>query len=138
MYWRDYPSFIKSFKETCKIDQGKYLINGSGSPHYQQGISTELTMNQTAKMGNSLCCRFKGCAMLKLLLNEYSVCACVCVCASVSKAQMELMSWPAYLNGEVPCVFAWLSSCLRGQEVPPFPYLPGICERTKLIVLVNL
>ncbi|GAA6076710.1 anaphase-promoting complex subunit 1 isoform X3, partial [Tachysurus ichikawai] len=71
LYWRDYPSFIKSFKETCKIDQ----------------------------------------------------------------AQMELMSWPAYLNGEVPCVFAWLSSCLRGQEVPPFPYLPGICERTKLIVL---
>ncbi|XP_026795079.3 anaphase-promoting complex subunit 1 isoform X1 [Pangasianodon hypophthalmus] len=71
LYWRDYPSFIKSFKETCKIDQ----------------------------------------------------------------AQMELMSWPVYLTGEVPCVFAWLSSCLRGQEVPPFPYLPGICERTKLIVL---
>lgn len=60
-----------------------------------------------------------------------------CVCLSVSKAQMELMSWPVYLTGEVPCVFAWLSSCLRGQEVPPFPYLPGICERTKLIVLVN-
>lgn len=33
LYWRDYPSFIKSFKETCKIDQGKYLINGLGSPH---------------------------------------------------------------------------------------------------------
>lgn len=64
-------------------------------------------------------------------LNE----KCVRVC--VSKAQMELMSWPAYLTGEVPCVFAWLSSCLRGQEVLPFPYLPGICERTKLIVLVN-
>ncbi|TSN48450.1 Anaphase-promoting complex subunit 1 [Bagarius yarrelli] len=71
LYWRDYPSFIKSFKETCKMDQ----------------------------------------------------------------AQMELMSWPTYLNNDVPCVFAWLSSCLRGQEMPPFPYLPGICERTRLIVL---
>lgn len=56
----------------------------------------------------------------------------------LSKAQIELMSWPVYLTGEVPCVFAWLSSYLRGQEVPPFPYIPGICERTKLIVLVNL
>ncbi|KAI5108590.1 anaphase-promoting complex subunit 1 isoform X2, partial [Silurus meridionalis] len=71
LYWRDYPSFIKSFKETCKIDQ----------------------------------------------------------------SQMKSMIWPVYLSGEVPCVFAWLSSCLRGQEVPPFPYLPGICERTKLILL---
>uniref|UniRef100_A0A4W4HBL4 Anaphase-promoting complex subunit 1 n=1 Tax=Electrophorus electricus TaxID=8005 RepID=A0A4W4HBL4_ELEEL len=71
LYWRDYPSFIKTFKEACVIDQ----------------------------------------------------------------AQLEQVSWPMYLNGEVPCVFSWLSSCLRGQEVPPFPYLPGICERTKLLVL---
>ncbi|XP_062851927.1 anaphase-promoting complex subunit 1 [Trichomycterus rosablanca] len=71
LYWRDYPSFINSFKEACVID----------------------------------------------------------------KAQMELMHWPVYLKGEVPCVFDWLSSCLRGQEVTHFPYLPGICGRTKLIVL---
>uniref|UniRef100_A0A8B9HLH4 Anaphase-promoting complex subunit 1 n=1 Tax=Astyanax mexicanus TaxID=7994 RepID=A0A8B9HLH4_ASTMX len=71
LYWRDYPSFIKTFKEACLIDQ----------------------------------------------------------------AQMELMNWPVYLNSEVPCVFGWLSGCLRGQDRPPFPYLPGICERTKLLVL---
>uniref|UniRef100_A0A8B9HCQ8 Anaphase-promoting complex subunit 1 n=1 Tax=Astyanax mexicanus TaxID=7994 RepID=A0A8B9HCQ8_ASTMX len=74
LYWRDYPSFIKTFKEACLIDQ----------------------------------------------------------------AQMELMNWPVYLNSEVPCVFGWLSGCLRGQDRPPFPYLPGICERTKLLVLVRV
>ncbi|XP_067276723.1 anaphase-promoting complex subunit 1 isoform X1 [Pseudorasbora parva] len=71
LYWRDYPSFIKTFKEACVIDQ----------------------------------------------------------------AQMEMMTWPVFLNGEAPCVFRWLSRCLRGQDVAPFPYLPGICERTKLLVL---
>ncbi|TRY97620.1 hypothetical protein DNTS_004749 [Danionella cerebrum] len=71
LYWRDYPSFIKSFREACVIDQ----------------------------------------------------------------AQMESMTWPVFLNGEAPCVFSWLSHCLRGKDVPPFPYLPGICERTKLLVL---
>uniref|UniRef100_A0A673J159 Anaphase-promoting complex subunit 1-like n=1 Tax=Sinocyclocheilus rhinocerous TaxID=307959 RepID=A0A673J159_9TELE len=71
LYWRDYPSFIKTFKEACVIDQ----------------------------------------------------------------AQMELMTWPVFLDGEAPCVFSWLSRCLRGQDVAPFPYLPGICERTKLLVL---
>lgn len=90
-------------------------------------------MNQRAKLGYSLCCRFDDWALLQSLLFKQMLCVDVCF----SKAQMELMSWPVYLTGEVPCVFAWLSSCLRGQEVPPFPYLPGICERTKLIVLVN-
>uniref|UniRef100_A0A671LZY7 Uncharacterized protein n=1 Tax=Sinocyclocheilus anshuiensis TaxID=1608454 RepID=A0A671LZY7_9TELE len=71
LYWRDYPSFIKTFKEACVIDQ----------------------------------------------------------------AQMELMTWPVFLDGEAPCVFSWLSRCLRGQDVTPFPCLPGICERTKLLVL---
>uniref|UniRef100_A0A671SMI7 Anaphase-promoting complex subunit 1 n=1 Tax=Sinocyclocheilus anshuiensis TaxID=1608454 RepID=A0A671SMI7_9TELE len=73
LYWRDYPSFIKTFKEACVIDQ----------------------------------------------------------------AQMELMTWPVFLDGEAPCVFSWLSRCLRGQDVAPFPYLLGICERTKLLVLVR-
>uniref|UniRef100_A0A671M6H3 Anaphase-promoting complex subunit 1 n=1 Tax=Sinocyclocheilus anshuiensis TaxID=1608454 RepID=A0A671M6H3_9TELE len=71
LYWRDYPSFIKTFKEACVIDQ----------------------------------------------------------------AQMELMTWPVFLDGEAPCVFSWLSRCLRGQDVTPFPCLPGICERTKLLVM---
>uniref|UniRef100_A0A673NII8 Anaphase-promoting complex subunit 1-like n=1 Tax=Sinocyclocheilus rhinocerous TaxID=307959 RepID=A0A673NII8_9TELE len=71
LYWRDYPSFIKTFKEACVIDQ----------------------------------------------------------------AQMELMTWPVFLDGEAPCVFSWLSRSLRGQDVTPFPCLPGICERTKLLVL---
>uniref|UniRef100_A0A8C2PTA9 Anaphase-promoting complex subunit 1 n=1 Tax=Cyprinus carpio TaxID=7962 RepID=A0A8C2PTA9_CYPCA len=73
LYWRDYPSFIKTFKEACVIDQ----------------------------------------------------------------TQMELMTWPVFLDGEAPCVFSWLSRCLRGQDVTPFPHLPGICERTKLLVLVR-
>uniref|UniRef100_A0A673WA52 Anaphase promoting complex subunit 1 n=1 Tax=Salmo trutta TaxID=8032 RepID=A0A673WA52_SALTR len=71
LYWRDYPSFITTFKESCIIDQ----------------------------------------------------------------AQMEQMLRPSFLRAEPPCVFSWLSSCLRGEEVAPFPYLPGICERTKLLVL---
>ncbi|XP_036402941.1 anaphase-promoting complex subunit 1 [Megalops cyprinoides] len=71
LYWRDYPSFIKTLREACVID----------------------------------------------------------------KAQMEQMNRPSFLKAEPPCVFRWFSSCLRGQEVAPFPYLPGICKRTKLLVL---
>uniref|UniRef100_A0A671M6J1 Uncharacterized protein n=1 Tax=Sinocyclocheilus anshuiensis TaxID=1608454 RepID=A0A671M6J1_9TELE len=78
LYWRDYPSFIKTFKEACVIDQGTRPINAVG-----------------------------------------------------------LMTWPVFLDGEAPCVFSWLSRCLRGQDVTPFPCLPGICERTKLLVLVR-
>ncbi|XP_063048013.1 anaphase-promoting complex subunit 1 isoform X2 [Engraulis encrasicolus] len=71
LYWRDYPSFIKTFRESCVIDQ----------------------------------------------------------------AQLEQMSRPSFLTPEPPCVSSWLSGCLRGEDMPPFPYLPGICERTKLLVL---
>ncbi|XP_020508782.2 anaphase-promoting complex subunit 1 [Labrus bergylta] len=45
------------------------------------------------------------------------------------------MQRPSFLRAEPPCVLSWLSSCLRGQEIPPFPYLPGICQRTRLLVL---
>uniref|UniRef100_A0AAX7VSF9 Anaphase-promoting complex subunit 1 n=1 Tax=Astatotilapia calliptera TaxID=8154 RepID=A0AAX7VSF9_ASTCA len=70
LYWRDYPSIISGFTESCLIDQGKaYLIR------------------------------------------------------------------PSFLRPEPPCVFSWLSSCLRGEESPPFPYLPGICQRTRLLVV---
>uniref|UniRef100_A0A3B3ZG24 Uncharacterized protein n=1 Tax=Periophthalmus magnuspinnatus TaxID=409849 RepID=A0A3B3ZG24_9GOBI len=71
LYWRDYPSLIRCFNESCLVDQG---------PNNQ-------------------------------------------------------MHRPSFLREDPPCVFNWLSSCLKGEEVPPFPYLPNICQRTKLIVL---
>ncbi|KAJ0067016.1 hypothetical protein NL108_006265, partial [Boleophthalmus pectinirostris] len=71
LYWRDYPSLIRCFSESCLVDQG----------------------------------------------------------------QNNQMHRPSFLREDPPCVFNWLSSCLRGEEVPPFPYLPNICQRTKLIVL---
>ncbi|XP_027134341.1 anaphase-promoting complex subunit 1 [Larimichthys crocea] len=71
LYWRDYPSLISGFNESCVIDQALF-------------------------------------------------------------GQMQR---PSFLRAEPPCVLSWLSSCLRGEEVPPFPYLPGICQRTRLLVL---
>lgn len=71
LYWRDYPSIISGFTESCLIDQ-------------------------------ALICQ---------------------------------MQRPSFLRPEPPCVFSWLSSCLRGEERPPFPYLPGICQRTRLLVV---
>lgn len=50
-------------------------------------------------------------------------------------SQMQRLS---YLKAEPPCVLSWLSSCLKGDEVVPFPYLPGICQRTRLLVLVTV
>ncbi|XP_037322013.2 anaphase-promoting complex subunit 1 isoform X3 [Pungitius pungitius] len=45
------------------------------------------------------------------------------------------MQRPAFLRAEPPCVLSWLSGCLRGEESPPFPCLPDICQRTRLLVL---
>uniref|UniRef100_A0A8D3D5A7 Anaphase-promoting complex subunit 1 n=1 Tax=Scophthalmus maximus TaxID=52904 RepID=A0A8D3D5A7_SCOMX len=45
------------------------------------------------------------------------------------------MQHPSFLRAEPPCVFSWLSSCLRREEIPPFPHLPVICRRTRLLVL---
>uniref|UniRef100_A0A8C4EI06 Anaphase-promoting complex subunit 1 n=1 Tax=Dicentrarchus labrax TaxID=13489 RepID=A0A8C4EI06_DICLA len=45
------------------------------------------------------------------------------------------MQRPSFLRADPPCVLSWLSSCLRGEEILPFPYLPGICQRTRLLVL---
>uniref|UniRef100_A0A8D3E4F7 Anaphase-promoting complex subunit 1 n=1 Tax=Scophthalmus maximus TaxID=52904 RepID=A0A8D3E4F7_SCOMX len=47
----------------------------------------------------------------------------------------QLMQHPSFLRAEPPCVFSWLSSCLRREEIPPFPHLPVICRRTRLLVL---
>uniref|UniRef100_A0A668AJ74 Anaphase-promoting complex subunit 1 n=2 Tax=Myripristis murdjan TaxID=586833 RepID=A0A668AJ74_9TELE len=71
LYWRDYPSLISSFTESCLMDQGK----------------------------------------------------------------IGQMQRPSFLKAEPPSMFSWLSSCLRGEEVLPFPFLPGICQRTRLLVL---
>uniref|UniRef100_A0AAQ5ZJ60 Anaphase-promoting complex subunit 1 n=1 Tax=Amphiprion ocellaris TaxID=80972 RepID=A0AAQ5ZJ60_AMPOC len=71
LYWRDYPSLMSGFTESCLIDQ--------------------------ALIGQVQC--------------------------------------PSFLRAEPPCVLSWLSSCLRGEENQPFPYLPGICQRTRLLVL---
>ncbi|KAE8280832.1 Anaphase-promoting complex subunit 1 [Larimichthys crocea] len=53
----------------------------------------------------------------------------------IDQALFGQMQRPSFLRAEPPCVLSWLSSCLRGEEVPPFPYLPGICQRTRLLVL---
>uniref|UniRef100_A0A3P9JNL6 Anaphase-promoting complex subunit 1 n=1 Tax=Oryzias latipes TaxID=8090 RepID=A0A3P9JNL6_ORYLA len=73
MYWRDYPSLISCFTESCVIDQ----------------------------------------------------------------ALIGQMQHPSSMSSEPPCIFSWLSNCLRGVKNPPFPYLPGICQRTRLLVLVR-
>ncbi|XP_026165257.1 anaphase-promoting complex subunit 1 isoform X2 [Mastacembelus armatus] len=53
----------------------------------------------------------------------------------IDQALIGQMQCPSFLKGKPPCVFSWLSRCLRGEEVPPFPYLLGICQRTRLMVL---
>ncbi|XP_069743780.1 anaphase-promoting complex subunit 1 [Narcine bancroftii] len=52
----------------------------------------------------------------------------------IDQAQMRLMNQPPFLTVEPPSIYHWLSSCLNGDVICPFPYLPGICERTKLVV----
>ena len=46
------------------------------------------------------------------------------------------MQYPPFFTPEPPSVYQWVSSCLKGEGVPPYPYLPGICERGRLVVLV--
>ncbi|XP_028982960.1 anaphase-promoting complex subunit 1 isoform X2 [Betta splendens] len=53
----------------------------------------------------------------------------------IDQALIGQMQRPSFLGTKPPCVFSWLSSCLRGEELPPFPYLVGICQRTRLLVL---
>uniref|UniRef100_A0A8C3KVC3 Anaphase-promoting complex subunit 1 n=1 Tax=Chrysolophus pictus TaxID=9089 RepID=A0A8C3KVC3_CHRPC len=45
------------------------------------------------------------------------------------------MHHPAFFSAEPPSIFQWLSSCLKGGRVQPYPYLPGICDRSKLVIL---
>ncbi|KAM8852237.1 anaphase-promoting complex subunit 1 isoform 1-T1 [Synchiropus picturatus] len=54
---------------------------------------------------------------------------------SIDPALIVQMQHPSFLRAEPPCVFRWLSRCLRGEENTPFPHLPGICPRTRLLIL---
>ncbi|XP_042188990.1 anaphase-promoting complex subunit 1 [Callorhinchus milii] len=53
----------------------------------------------------------------------------------IDQAHTRLMHQPSFLTIDPPSIYHWLSSCLNGDVISPFPYLPGICERTKLVVL---
>uniref|UniRef100_A0A3Q2CTV5 Anaphase-promoting complex subunit 1 n=1 Tax=Cyprinodon variegatus TaxID=28743 RepID=A0A3Q2CTV5_CYPVA len=79
-----------------------------------------------------------------LQLDEYvdqywrdfpSLISCFTESCVIDQAVIGQMQRPTFLSSNPPCVFSWLSSCLRGEESSPFPYLPGICQRTKLLVL---
>ncbi|XP_070590725.1 anaphase-promoting complex subunit 1 isoform X1 [Erythrolamprus reginae] len=49
--------------------------------------------------------------------------------------QTGFMHHPPFFSAEPPSIFQWVSSYLKGESMPPYPYLPGICERSKLVVL---
>ncbi|XP_015271620.1 PREDICTED: anaphase-promoting complex subunit 1 [Gekko japonicus] len=53
----------------------------------------------------------------------------------IDPAQTGFMHHPSFFSAEPPSIFQWLSSCLKGENVQPYPYLPGICERSKLLVV---
>ncbi|KAK2520245.1 Anapc1 [Columba guinea] len=53
----------------------------------------------------------------------------------IDQVQTGFMHHPSFFSAEPPSIFQWLSSCLTGGGVQPYPYLPGICERSKLVVL---
>ncbi|KAM8947728.1 anaphase-promoting complex subunit 1 isoform 2-T2 [Pelodytes ibericus] len=49
--------------------------------------------------------------------------------------QIGFMNYPSFFIEEPPSIYHTLSSCLKGEKATPYPYLPGICERSKLVVL---
>uniref|UniRef100_A0A8C0B355 Anaphase-promoting complex subunit 1 n=1 Tax=Buteo japonicus TaxID=224669 RepID=A0A8C0B355_9AVES len=53
----------------------------------------------------------------------------------IDQVQTGFMHHPSFFSAEPPSIFQWLSSCLKGEGVQPYPYLPGVCERSKLVVL---
>uniref|UniRef100_A0A8C6DUY4 Anaphase promoting complex subunit 1 n=1 Tax=Moschus moschiferus TaxID=68415 RepID=A0A8C6DUY4_MOSMO len=56
------------------------------------------------------------------------------VCA-IDQGQTGFLQYPSFFTPEPPSVYHWVSSCLKGEGMPPYPYLPGICERGRLVVL---
>ncbi|KAM4592171.1 anaphase-promoting complex subunit 1 isoform 1-T1 [Odontesthes bonariensis] len=96
--------------------------------------------------------RARACSLVCLLqqlardlqLEEYvdlywrdypSLMSCFTESCIIDQALIGQMQRPSFLRSEPPSVFSWLSRCLRGEETPPFPYLPSICQRTRLLVL---
>ncbi|XP_073484146.1 anaphase-promoting complex subunit 1 [Aquarana catesbeiana] len=53
----------------------------------------------------------------------------------VEPTELGLMSYPSFFTAEPPSIYHWLSSCVKGEEVAAYPYLPGICERSRLVAL---
>ncbi|XP_068088385.1 anaphase-promoting complex subunit 1 isoform X1 [Hyperolius riggenbachi] len=53
----------------------------------------------------------------------------------IEPSQIGFMNYPSFFAAEPPSIYHWLSSCLKGEAVSAYPYLPGICERSKLVVL---
>ncbi|XP_063299741.1 anaphase-promoting complex subunit 1 isoform X2 [Pelobates fuscus] len=50
--------------------------------------------------------------------------------------QVGFMNYPSFFEDDrPPSIYHWVSTCLQGKKAPPYPYLPGICERSKLVVL---
>ncbi|KAG9468650.1 hypothetical protein GDO78_022271 [Eleutherodactylus coqui] len=49
--------------------------------------------------------------------------------------QIGFMSYQSFFTSDPPSIYQWLSSCLKGEKLSAYPYLPGICERSKLVVL---
>ncbi|XP_023412805.2 anaphase-promoting complex subunit 1 isoform X4 [Loxodonta africana] len=54
---------------------------------------------------------------------------------TIDQGQTGFMHHPSFFTPEPPSIYQWVSSRLKGEAIPPYPYLPGICERSKLIVL---
>uniref|UniRef100_A0A2K5BY74 Anaphase-promoting complex subunit 1 n=1 Tax=Aotus nancymaae TaxID=37293 RepID=A0A2K5BY74_AOTNA len=51
--------------------------------------------------------------------------------------QTGFMHHPSFFTSEPPSIYQWVSSCLKGEGMPPYPYLPGICERSRLVVVTT-
>ncbi|CAJ0931695.1 unnamed protein product [Ranitomeya imitator] len=52
-----------------------------------------------------------------------------------SGAQISFLNYPSFFTSDPPSIYQWLSSCLKGEKLLAYPYLPGICERSKLVAL---
>ncbi|XP_063774168.1 anaphase-promoting complex subunit 1 isoform X1 [Pseudophryne corroboree] len=53
----------------------------------------------------------------------------------IEPTQIGFMSYPSFFTAEPPSIYHWLSLCLKGDKMAAYPYLPRICERSKLVVL---
>ncbi|XP_019518437.1 PREDICTED: anaphase-promoting complex subunit 1 isoform X7 [Hipposideros armiger] len=54
---------------------------------------------------------------------------------TIDPGHTGFMHQPSFFTSEPPSIYQWVSACLRGEGMPPYPYLPGVCERSRLAVL---